>query len=245
MQNLEVPAWHWSKLVWPIQLSHSHNGDTVRVLHVEFHHTVSSVYGNYAILSYIVGNISTYAWFSLHFLLDQPRYFQVTASLNKQITNRRICGSHSGGYEEFCRILHWKSTDGGTCRQHLQPRRISQARNQREVVGKTLQIETTCSSGTSVDFQRTTRCYTKKSELFKQEVFLLLSLILSAGEHTTIEVTSMRYVVRSAVPTTVTVKITVVWNETPYSGSCLLTFFRNVSKCLTIWRHIQGGSNLY
>jgi hypothetical protein len=54
--------------------------------------------------------------------------------------------------------LNWHF--GETCRLHLQGRRISQARNQRESGSKqrsTLKMEATCSSEMSVDFQRTTR----------------------------------------------------------------------------------------
>jgi hypothetical protein len=59
-----------------------------------------------------------------------------------------------------------------TCRLHLQSRSISQARNQREsrwqaelclisclAYASNLKIEATCSSETSVDFERTTRRY--------------------------------------------------------------------------------------
>jgi hypothetical protein len=42
---------------------------------------------------------------------------------------------------------------GGTYRLHLQGRRISQARNQREADNKHILFET------SADFQRTSRCY--------------------------------------------------------------------------------------
>jgi hypothetical protein len=62
---------------------------------------------------------------------------------------------------------------GGTCRFHLQSRRISQERNGREAGSKQryftllscltyssiLKMKATCSSETSVDIQRTTRRY--------------------------------------------------------------------------------------
>jgi hypothetical protein len=60
--------------------------------------------------------------------------------------------------------INWRF--GRTCHLHLQGRRISEARNQREESSKlvsclayssTLKLETTCSPETSVDFQRTTR----------------------------------------------------------------------------------------
>jgi hypothetical protein len=47
---------------------------------------------------------------------------------------------------------------GGTYNHRLQGRRISQARNQREAGSK----QTTCSSKTSVDIQRTTRRYNRE-----------------------------------------------------------------------------------
>jgi hypothetical protein len=54
---------------------------------------------------------------------------------------------------------------GRTCRLHLQSRRISQARNQRESrwqAERTLKMEAACSSETSVDFQQTPRRYIPK-----------------------------------------------------------------------------------
>jgi hypothetical protein len=55
---------------------------------------------------------------------------------------------------------------GGICSFHLQGRRVYQARNQRKAGRKqslayssTLNMEATCSSKTSADFQRTTRRY--------------------------------------------------------------------------------------
>jgi hypothetical protein len=48
---------------------------------------------------------------------------------------------------------------GGTFRLHLQSRTVSQARNQRESRWQADEMEATCSTETSVDFQRTTRRY--------------------------------------------------------------------------------------
>jgi hypothetical protein len=44
----------------------------------------------------------------------------------------RIWGSHSCDYKTFCGLLKANRRFGGTCRLHLQGRRISQARNKRE-----------------------------------------------------------------------------------------------------------------
>jgi hypothetical protein len=52
---------------------------------------------------------------------------------------------------------------GGTCRLHLQGRRISQARNQCEAGGK--QMEATCSSETSVGFNGLHGVISQKMEL--------------------------------------------------------------------------------
>jgi hypothetical protein len=64
----------------------------------------------------------------------------------------------------LCNPLKVKRRFGGTCRLHLQGRRISQALHQRDAGGKqrcydTTEMEATCSSETVVDFQRTTWCY--------------------------------------------------------------------------------------
>jgi hypothetical protein len=72
-----------------------------------------------------------------------------------------------------CNPLKVNRRFGRTCRLHLQGRRISRARKQRErlclppaftlvpfsAYSPTLKMEATCSSETSVDFQRTTRSY--------------------------------------------------------------------------------------
>jgi hypothetical protein len=64
-----------------------------------------------------------------------------------------------------CSSLKLSRRFGGTCRLHLQGRRISQARNQHKAGGfllvysSTLKRKATCSSETSVDFQRTTQHY--------------------------------------------------------------------------------------
>jgi hypothetical protein len=72
-----------------------------------------------------------------------------------------------------CSLLKVNRRFGGTCRLHLQGRRISQARNQCEAelclllsclaYSSSLKMcfrnVAKCSSGTSVDFQRTTWCY--------------------------------------------------------------------------------------
>jgi hypothetical protein len=61
----------------------------------------------------------------------------------------------------LCSPLKVNRRFGGTYRLHLQGRGISRARNQRESRRKaeTLKMEVTCSSETSVDFQRTTQRY--------------------------------------------------------------------------------------
>jgi hypothetical protein len=67
-----------------------------------------------------------------------------------------------------CSSLSVNRCFGGTYRLHLQGRRISRARNQRESrshplnLFSTLTMETICSSETSVDTQRTTRRYVPK-----------------------------------------------------------------------------------
>jgi hypothetical protein len=57
-----------------------------------------------------------------------------------------------------CSPLKVSRCFGGTCHLHLQDRKISQARNQREADGSVchLKMEAACSSEISVDFQRTT-----------------------------------------------------------------------------------------
>jgi hypothetical protein len=80
----------------------------------------------------------------------------------------------------LCSPLKVSRHFGGTCRLRLQGRRISQERNQREAGSKQnrayfliLNMEATCSSETSVDFQRTTRRYIsedKNSSLIKSLV---------------------------------------------------------------------------
>jgi hypothetical protein len=60
-----------------------------------------------------------------------------------------------------CSPLEVSRRFGGTCRLHLQGRRISQARNQREAGGKQIKMVETWSSKTSADFQRTTWGYTR------------------------------------------------------------------------------------
>jgi hypothetical protein len=82
---------------------------------------------------------------------------------------------------------------GGTCRLHLQSRRISQARNQYEAGGRRiftlvsclayyskLKIEATCSSKTSVDFQWTTRRYIPKNRTL-QNFTVVIVLTLNVG----------------------------------------------------------------
>jgi hypothetical protein len=85
----------------------------------------------------------------------------------------RISGAPTGGYEEFCpfSLLKVNRRFGGTCRLHRQDWRIIPTRNQRENLPPTLtpvsclayysilKTESTCSSETSVDSQRTTRRY--------------------------------------------------------------------------------------
>jgi hypothetical protein len=66
----------------------------------------------------------------------------------------------------LCSSLEVDRRFGGTCRLHLQGRRISHARNQHEAGSKevlayfsTLKMEVTCSSKTLVGFQESTRRY--------------------------------------------------------------------------------------
>jgi hypothetical protein len=110
-------------------------------------------------------------------------------------------------YEEFhllglmlCSPLKVNWHFGGTSRLHLQGRRISQARTQHEnrrqaeqlclpptftlvsclSYSSTLKMETTCSSETSVDFQRTTLSYvTEDRTLHKHRCGNLRSYISS------------------------------------------------------------------
>jgi hypothetical protein len=56
-----------------------------------------------------------------------------------------------------CSPLKFDRCYTGACLLHLQGRIIGQARNQREAGSKQNQMEATCFSETSVDFQRTTR----------------------------------------------------------------------------------------
>jgi hypothetical protein len=68
----------------------------------------------------------------------------------------------------LCSLLKVNRRFGGTCHHNIQGQRISQAGNQRLLsatmvyclaFSSTLKMEATCSSETSVDFQRTTRRY--------------------------------------------------------------------------------------
>jgi hypothetical protein len=76
--------------------------------------------------------------------------------------------------------VNWRF--GETCRLQLQAGRIIRARNQLclpptltpvscLVCSSTLKMEATCSSGTSVDFRRTTGAISQKTELFKLQYF--------------------------------------------------------------------------
>jgi hypothetical protein len=64
-----------------------------------------------------------------------------------------------------CSLLEVNQSFRGTCYLHLQGCRVSQARNQHETGSKQLayssplEMEATCSSKISVDFQQTTQCY--------------------------------------------------------------------------------------
>jgi hypothetical protein len=59
----------------------------------------------------------------------------------------------------------------GTCRLHLQGRRIRQARNQHEAGSKQSPAEATCSSETSTDFLRPTwRYITKRQNFFRHTI---------------------------------------------------------------------------
>jgi hypothetical protein len=73
----------------------------------------------------------------------------------------------------FCDIMtcgplkvNWRFA--GTCNRHLERRRISQARNQRGVGSKQSSART-CSSETTVDFQRTTRRYIPEDRTLHQD----------------------------------------------------------------------------
>jgi hypothetical protein len=83
-----------------------------------------------------------------------------------------------------CSALKVNGSFGGKYRFHLQGRRISSARYQRESLSPdftivscfayppNLKMKTTCSSETSVDFQRTTRCYIAEASTFQSRVLL-------------------------------------------------------------------------
>jgi hypothetical protein len=75
-----------------------------------------------------------------------------------------------------CSPLKVNRRFGGTCRIHLQGRRINQARNQHEscslAYSSTLKMEATCFSETSVDFQQTTRHYIPEDRTFQINLYL-------------------------------------------------------------------------
>jgi hypothetical protein len=79
-----------------------------------------------------------------------------------------------------CSPLKFNRHFGRTCRLHLQSRKIGQARSQLEPDSKqsfmlvsclayssTLKMKATCSSETSVDFQRTTQRYIPEKRTFQ------------------------------------------------------------------------------
>jgi hypothetical protein len=63
-----------------------------------------------------------------------------------------------------CSSLKVNGHFGGTCRFHLQGRRINQARNQK--------MDTKCSSETSLDFQRTTRRFNPEDRSLRFNSYL-------------------------------------------------------------------------
>jgi hypothetical protein len=77
-----------------------------------------------------------------------------------------------------CSPLKVNGSFGGTCRLHLQGRKVSWERNQRESLSpaftlvscsaysSALKMEAICSSETTGDFKRTTWRYIQKTELF-------------------------------------------------------------------------------
>jgi hypothetical protein len=68
---------------------------------------------------------------------------------------------------------------GGTCRLHLQGRRIRQAKNQNEAGNKQRPADVTYSSETSVDFQCTTRRYILEDRTFQRH-YCLAELVMPA-----------------------------------------------------------------
>jgi hypothetical protein len=106
---------------------------------------------------------------SLHRTLPSRKYvlgLSVIYSCLKRCSNMEFPKSSIFCDIAPCSRLKVSHSFGGTCRFHLQIRRISQARNQREAgikqslaYSSILKMEATYSSETSVGFQRTTRCY--------------------------------------------------------------------------------------
>jgi hypothetical protein len=91
---------------------------------------------------------------------------------------------------------------GGACRHHLQGRRISQARHQRESRWQaqlclphslTLKVKVTCSSETSVDFQRTTRRCILEDRSIHNHRCENLKCYLSAVVHKTYYLTWIKF----------------------------------------------------
>jgi hypothetical protein len=93
----------------------------------------------------------------------------VQSCYNQEISEKNNAKSSFFWGISPCRQLKVNWLFGGTCRLHLQGRRISQARNQLESrcfglvsclsYSSTLKMEGTCSSETSVDFQLSTWRY--------------------------------------------------------------------------------------
>jgi hypothetical protein len=90
-------------------------------------------------------------------MCPQPIYLPSQAACQRYIYECMIHEEISSG---IWRIVRWKSAD--VSEEHVtsifKGQRISQARNQLEK-GVKLEMEATCSSETSADFQRTTRRY--------------------------------------------------------------------------------------
>jgi hypothetical protein len=92
-----------------------------------------------------------------------------------------------------CSMLKVNRRFRGTSRLHFQGRRISQVRSQSQAASKqsfysayswTLKMVATCSSETSVDFQRTTRRYIPEAEHLVQILyFWILSIVLSLSKN--------------------------------------------------------------
>jgi hypothetical protein len=120
---------------------------------------------------------------------------------------------------------------GGTCRLHLQSRRINQARNRQEAGSKhgdyfklvsclayfsNLKTEATCSSETSNDFQRTTRCYIPEDITlnFSFIPFKILKIFRLILEWSTKENSRRKWsVARKSLGTCPTLKIVQTWTK--------------------------------